>query len=194
MIGSSKDPEDAVVRADQRLIQRIVAGDADAFEDLYDRYSTRAYRVARSVCRDDGRAEEAVQEAFLSIWRAGSSYRPAVGTVASWLLTVVRNRAIDHSRRNGRHAAHRADADLLDTKRAPGDVAAAAVANADAPGLRALLTQLPDAQQEVIVLAFYGQLTHTEIAGHLNLPPGTVKGRMRLGLQKLRADIEQAVA
>ena len=186
--------EDAVARDDLQLMERIVTGDDEAFVKLYDRYGARAYRVARSVCRDDGRAEDSVQEAFISLWRSPASYQPARGTVASWLLVVVRNRAIDLSRRHGKEADHRADPDLLDTRHAAGDVAAEAVASADAPHLRALLARLPDAQQEVIVLAYYGQLTHAEIADRLELPPGTVKGRMRLGLQKLRRDIDQAVA
>jgi RNA polymerase sigma-70 factor, ECF subfamily len=194
MTAVSGGREDAVARDDRQLIERISCGDGEAFGDLYDRYCARAYRIARRVCHDDGRTEDAVQEAFLSIWHTCDSYRPAVGTVATWLLAVVRNRAVDLSRRNARHTAHRADPDLLDSRRAAGDVAAEAVTNADASRLHALLAQLPDAQQEVIVLAFYGQLTHTEIADHLELPPGTVKGRMRLGLQKLRADIDQAVA
>lgn len=177
---------------DRLLIERISSGDEAAFGELYDRYCARAHRVARSVCRDEGRADDAVQEAFLSVWRTVDSFRPAFGTVASWLLVVVRNRAVDLSRRNARHTDHRASADLLETRRAAGDVAAEAMANADAPRLRALLAKLPDAQQEVIVLAFYGELSHTEIAARLGLHQGTVKGRMRLGLQKLRADIDRA--
>lgn len=194
MTASPAGHEDPIVRDDRRLIERIAAGNADALGDLYDRYCARAYRVARSVCRDDGRAEDAVQEAFLSVWRTSGAYRPQMGTVAAWLLSVVRNRAIDLSRRNGRHADRRTGADLLDAKPAAIDVAAEAVASADAPRLRALLEQIPEAQREVIVLAFYGHLTHLEIADHLDLPPGTVKGRMRLGLQKLRLDIEEAIA
>jgi RNA polymerase sigma-70 factor, ECF subfamily len=185
--------EDAVAREDRRLVEHI-ATDKDAFAQLYDRYSARAYRVARSVCRDDGRAEDAVQEAFLSVWRTHESYRPALGTVAAWLMVVVRRRAIDTSRRNRKHADHRADADQLDARPAAGGVADQAETNDEAPRLRARLAHLPEAQQEVIVLAFYGELTHAEIADHLQLPPGTVKGRMRLGLEKLRADIDQAVA
>ena len=187
-------PKNAVEPDDRRLIERIKRGDDAAFAKLYDRYAARAYRVALAVCHDDGRAEDAVQEAFTSVWRRPDSYRPALGSVASWLLVIARNRAIDLSRRNGKHTDRCAGPDQLDTRQATGDVAAEAVANADAPRLRALLAQLPDTQQEVIVLSFYGELTHTEIARHLELPPGTVKGRMRLGLQRLRSDIDQAAA
>lgn len=189
---SSKDT--AVARADRRLIERMAAGDEAAMAELYDRYSERAYRVAHAVCRGNGLTEDAVQEAFLSVWRTSESYRPALGTVATWLLVTVRRRAIDRSRRDLKHTDHQAHPDLLDTARDPGDVAADALANVDAVRLRAQLAQLPMRQQEVIVLAFYGQLSHSEIADHLELPPGTVKGRMRLGLQKLRTEIARSAA
>lgn len=194
MIHIQDTPQEATARDDRRLVELMVRGRDDAVEALYDRYAVRAHRVARSVCRDERIAEDAVQEAFLSVWRGREAYRPEIGSFATWLLAIVRNRAIDLSRRNGRHADRRADAELLDEEHAAGDVATEAVANADAPRLRALLAELPDAQQEVIVLAYFGQLSHSEIAHLLNLPAGTVKGRMRLGLRKLRADIDQAVA
>jgi RNA polymerase sigma-70 factor (ECF subfamily) len=165
-----------------------------AFGVLYARYYERAYRVARSVCRDDGRAEEAVQEAFISIWRTRRTYEMQEGKVAAWVLTVARYRAIDVTRRNGLHAVHRASDDTLHAVRAPHCVVEQVVARAEASELRRLLARLPDVQREVIMLAFYGQLTHSEIAARLNLPAGTVKGRMRLGLQRLRGDIEHIVS
>lgn len=180
---------------DAALMTQIESGDTDAFEELYDRYGARAYRVARSVCRDHGRAEDAVQEAFASVWRGRAAYLPRRGTVAAWLLSVVRYRTIDVVRRDANHAKHRAGEDMIQSHRAPGEnMADCVVTRADAERLCALLQRLPDAQREVIVLAYYGELTHTEIAAELGLPTGTVKGRMRLGLQKLRADIEPVVA
>jgi RNA polymerase sigma-70 factor (ECF subfamily) len=182
-------------RDDTALMSQVVCGDADAFGELYDRYSARAYRVARSVCRDHGRAEDAVQEAFVSLWRSRADYLPLRGTVAAWLLSAVRNRAIDVIRRDANHTKHRAGEDLLLFTHAPGEsMADSLVARADAEHLHALLRRLPEVQREVIVLAYYGELTHAEIAVELDLPPGTVKGRMRLGLQKLRADIEPVIA
>ncbi len=174
---------------DARLMERVQAGRVDAFEELYYRYGDRAYRIARSICFDAGRAEDAVQEAFLSVWRSRAKYRSQRGTVAAWLLSVVRHRAIDEQRRNDRRAAQRADDEQLDDHPAGDDVAHRVVERAEARRLHKLLARLPDAQQEVITLAFYGQLTHTEIGEQLGLPPGTVKGRMRLGLHKLRNDI-----
>ena len=107
------------------------------------------------------------------------------------MLTAARNRAIDVARRNGPHVVGGADDDRLEDVPAAGAIAGQVVANDQAGDLLSALAKLPDAQQEVITLAFYGQLTHTEIAAHLNLPPGTVKGRMRLALDRLRRDIAQ---
>ena len=166
----------------------------ESFVDLYDRYCERAYRVARVVCRDDGRAEEAVQDGFLSVWNSRTDYRPEQGSVAAWLLTVVRYRAIDIARSNDRHASRRASDDQLERRSSVEEPFKTAVKRDDAQRLQASLAMLPDAQAEVITLAYYGQLTHTEIAAHLGLPAGTVKGRMRLGLQKLKADITQVPA
>jgi RNA polymerase sigma-70 factor, ECF subfamily len=179
---------------DAALMKQIESGDADAFGELYDRYGNRAYRIARSVCRDHGRAEDAVQEAFVSVWRSRSPYVPQRGTVATWLLTGVRYRAIDIIRRDANHARHRAGEDALALRQAPGEsVVDGVVSRADDTDLHGLLQRLPDAQRKVILLAYYGELTHREIAAELGLPAGTVKGRMRLGLQKLRADLEPAL-
>jgi RNA polymerase sigma-70 factor (ECF subfamily) len=180
--------------SDDDVMACVQAGSVVAFGVLYDRYCDQAYRIAWSVCRDDGRAEEAVQEAFGSIWKTRATYEPQIGKVAPWVLTVARYRAIDIARSNGRHVANRASDDVLHTIRAPDSIADEVVAGAQARDLLRLLAELPDAQQEVITLAFYGQLTHSEIAAHLGLPAGTVKGRMRLGLQRLRGDIQRAAS
>jgi len=178
---------------DDQVMADVKAGSRAAFGVLYARYYERAFRVARSVCRDDGRAEEAVQETFISIWKTRMTYEMQAGKVAPWVLTVARYRAIDVTRRNGLHAVHRASDDNLLAVRAPNCVVEQVVARAQARELRRLLARLPDVQREVIMLAFYGQLTHSEIAATLGLPAGTVKGRMRLGLQRLRGDIDRSV-
>ena len=184
----------ALAAADEgELIQQVALGSTGSFEELYERYHGRAYRLARSVCGDDGRAEEAVQEAFVSIWRSAATYEMSRGAVAGWLLTVVHRRALDVVRNNMRHVNRRADADGVELHAVSG-VADRVVDRDDATRLSDRLVRLPDAQREVIALAFYGQLTHTEIATQLQLPEGTVKGRMRLGLQKLRMDIERVAA
>ena len=124
-----------------------------------------------------------MQEAFVSIWSGRTSYTTARGTVAGWLLTVVRHRAVDVARSTGRHADHGADLEQADGHQAPVDICAAVTERDAADRLGALLAALPDEQREVIALAYYGQLTHSEIAIQLSLPPGTVKDRMRLGLE-----------
>jgi RNA polymerase sigma-70 factor (ECF subfamily) len=179
-------------QTDKALMLRIRDNDPDAFSELYDRYARLALRVAASVCRDAGHAEQAVQEGFLSIWRSRAGYRPGSGSVKGWALSVVRNRAIDAVRREA--AASRVpvvdfDASVSDSgSPSPQD---AVVARSEADALRASMARLPDTQAEVITLAFFGGLTHSEIAEQLSLPPGTVKGRMRLGMHKLRSDMEQ---
>jgi RNA polymerase sigma-70 factor, ECF subfamily len=180
------------VVSDEALMGEVQAGSTSAFEALYDRFSVRAYRVARAVCRNDGRAAEAVQEAFISIWRSHTSYDPSRGTPAAWILAMTRYRAIDVVRRNRPHAAHRASDDTLAAVPGPDDVAGQAAARDRADDLRMLLIALPEPQREVITLAYYGELSHSEIATHLDLPAGTVKGRMRLGLARLRDAMEQA--
>jgi RNA polymerase sigma-70 factor, ECF subfamily len=180
--------------ADEELVSLLDNGSVAAFELLYDRYSTRAYRVAWSVCHDQGLAEDAVQEAFLSIWRTHGCYDSQRGSVVTWLLSTVRYRAIDLVRRDYRHASRRWDEHTLATHAEPEALADRVAQGDQAEGLRALLTKLPEPQREVITLAFYGELTHSEIALALGLPAGTVKGRMRLGLHKLRDALDGAAA
>jgi RNA polymerase sigma-70 factor (ECF subfamily) len=184
-----------VTRDDALLVGEIASGSVGGLEELYRRYGPRALRVAWAVCHDEGRAEEAVQDAFSSVWRSrAAAYRSQRGTVAAWLMAVVRYRALDAERRNVKHAAHRAEETTIALLPVPGDLGEQQAARTDAAWLHSVLGRLPYLQREVIALAFYGQLTHAEIATHLELPSGTVKGRMRLGLQKLRADIEKVEA
>jgi len=183
-----------VTESDNDLMEEIKAGSQEAFARLYGRYCDRAYRVARAVSVDDARAEESVQEGFLAVWRSRDTYRPDHATAGPWLLTVIRHRAIDVGRRNATNRSQPVDDDVLEGRASGEDVAGDAAVRADARDIRAFLTHLPEAQREVIVLAFYGQLTHMEIAGQLGVPVGTVKGRMRLGLHKLREQMDRSVA
>lgn len=185
---------DLAIVSDDQVMASVKAGSVAAFGVLYDRYCDRAYRVAWSVCRDDGRTQEAVQEAFISIWKTRMTYEPQQGNVASWVLTVTRHRAIDIARGNDPHAAHRAGEESLNAVRAPASIDEQVVARAQARDVLSLLATLPDTQREVITLGAYGQLTHSEIAAHLGLAPGTVKGRMRLGLQRLRDEMQRVVS
>lgn len=177
---------------DDQLMAGMQAGDATAFKVLYDRFDRRAFGLALSFCRDRIQAEEAVQDAFLAVWRSRALYQPDRGPVAAWLLTIVRHRAIDVVRRSAGHAHRRADEQLPEQVASTGDPAERAGAQDDACRLHGLLARMPVAQREVVALAYFGQLTHSEIAARLGVPAGTVKGRMRLALGKLRAELESA--
>jgi RNA polymerase sigma-70 factor (ECF subfamily) len=173
---------------DEELMAKVARDDVSAFEALYDRHAARALRVARRLCSDRELANEAVQDAFLSIWRGRSRYNPAHGSFASWSMTVVRNRAIDLIRKEASGVSRTAlDDDLLATL-ADGTAGTADLANrrAQVELVRERLDELPDAQREALVLSFYGGLSHGQIAQRLSLPVGTVKGRMRLALAKMR--------
>lgn len=179
-------------RDDAQLVAEIASGSVGGLEALYRRYGPRALRVAWAVCREEGRAEEAVQDAFSSVWRSrAGAYCSQRGTVAAWLMAVVRYRALDAERRNVKHATHRAEEAMIALQPAAGEQQAA---RTDPAALQAVLKRLPYLQREVITLAFYGQLTHAEIATELQLPAGTVKGRMRLGLHRLHAGIAKDIA
>lgn len=181
-----------ICESDEQLMGRVQADDIRAFEQLYDRHAMRALRVARSVCRDSGRAEDAVQEGFLSVWRGRMTYRSSY-SFRSWAMQIVRNRAIDASRGESCRppVAEQRD-DEVDP--ACASVAEQVLARSEAEALRATLQHLPGAQAEVITLAYFGQMTHSEIARRLALPAGTVKSRMRLGLHKLRDEMQAAAS
>ena len=168
---------------DEELASLVKEGDVRAFELLYDRYSARALRVARAITGDRALAEEAVQEAFVSIWRRAGRYDPRSGTFPAWALSVVRYRAIDLVRSRRSHAPEDALDALMDDRV---DTEATVEQRLETTRIRRQLAQLPRPQRELIVLAFFGGLSHAELAAHLSLPLGTVKGRIRLALAKLR--------
>jgi RNA polymerase sigma-70 factor (ECF subfamily) len=163
-------PTNGSARSDEALMARVQSGDTGAVGELYDRHATRALRVARAICVDAGRAEDAMKDAFLAIWTDRARFDPAHGSFKAWSMSIVRNRAISSNRAaEARPSPHPAEA------------------HAEEPdAMLASLRELPEAQAEVIALALFGELSHSEIAALLELPSGTVKGRMRLGLEKLR--------
>jgi RNA polymerase sigma-70 factor (ECF subfamily) len=174
---------------DEALLARIRRGESEALGLLYDRHARVALAVAYRVLGEHGAAEDVVQEAFLAVWRRVDSFDSSRGTVRSWLLTIVRNGAVD--RRRGRHARVLQDAALDDVAfrlATSGEETFEAVATSvEAERVRDALSLLPPDQREAIELAYFGGLTHHEIAERTGAPLGTVKGRMRLGLHKLRA-------
>ncbi|HST56473.1 MAG TPA: RNA polymerase sigma factor [Solirubrobacteraceae bacterium] len=177
-------------------MRRTQAHDAQAFALLYARHRGRALRVAHATCHDPDRAQEAVQEAFMSMWAKRATYRPALGEASSgalqrWMMTIVHHRTVDLARRNGRVEYRRAEVEELDVlRRGLIELEDYAIGDLEAKDLRERMRRLPPDQREVIALAFWVGLSHTQIAELLSLPPGTVKGRIRLGLKKLRLAIE----
>ncbi len=179
--------------SDEDLMLRIQADDTPAFEELYHRHSARAFGLARFICGGSHRAEEAMQEGFVSVWRSRDSYDPVRGGAKTWVLAVIRNRSLDIMRQGGRDDRRLASEAQLEYLQAPESVAAAAEKRDKGGRLRASLRDLPPLQREVIALAYFGGLTHTEIASRLELPVGTVKGRMRLGLDRMRTRLAPVV-
>jgi RNA polymerase sigma-70 factor (ECF subfamily) len=165
-------------------------GDARAFEVVFDRHAGPAFSLAYRICGSRSRAEDVVQEAFLSLWRSGARYQRARGSVRSWVLSVVHNRAIDSLRRettaSGRDVA---DEEVAARLPAAERTEAEVERREDARRVRSALDELPSDQRQVIELAYFAGFTHSEIAAMLGLPSGTVKGRMRLGLSKMRISL-----
>jgi len=173
--------------ADEELMQVVLDGDVRAFEVVFDRHASAAFSLAYRMCGRRAAAEDIVQEAFLSLWRSGSGYDPRRGSVRSWVLSVVHNRAIDGMRRTGSKAGRDVPDDGIAERLPARDATDAEVLRRDdARQVRTALDELPTDQRRVIELAYFGGFTHSEIAEMLGLPPGTVKGRMRLGLNKMR--------
>jgi RNA polymerase sigma-70 factor (ECF subfamily) len=188
----SPPPDSLAALADHLLVERVVAMDADAFEVLYDRHLSSAYALAYRIVGSAGPATEVCQEAFLAVWRSARTFDAAVGSVRSWLLTIVRNRAIDHLRRATRTHEHEvADEALAERHPGPpsGETEAQALRRAEADVTRDLLAVLSPEQRRVIELSFYSGYSHSEIASMLDLPLGTVKARMNRGLAKLRSTL-----
>jgi RNA polymerase sigma-70 factor (ECF subfamily) len=176
---------------DGALIAAVAAGDVAALDLLYRRHRSLALGVACKLLRDRAAAEDVVHDAFLSVWRAAASFQPGRGSPRAWLLTIVRNAAIDSLRArelSQRPRTTRARLQLhapLDE-----DIGATVAMAAEARRLGAALTALPPEQRSAIELAFFAGLTHDQIATHTGVPLGTVKGRVRLGLRRLRHDLQ----
>jgi RNA polymerase sigma-70 factor (ECF subfamily) len=182
--------------ADEDLMTLVDRKDPDAFEVFYDRHGGAAFSLAHRIVGDRSLAEDVTQEAFLSMWRSKARFDPARGSVRSWSLGIVRNRAIDALRRaSGNAPKLDLDDDLaLETQRSPELTDAEAIRRDTARHVRGALGELPREQSQVIELAYFGGFSHSEIANMLGEPLGTVKGRMRLGLEKVRASLAEALS
>jgi RNA polymerase sigma-70 factor (ECF subfamily) len=180
---------------DEDLMELVRDGDTSAFELIFDRHGGVAFSLAYRMCGRRALAEDIVQEAFLSLWRTGARYDRTRGSVRSWVLSAVHNRAIDAFRRESiREGKTVADDGLTERMESPSHTADEVVRRDEAGRVREALDSLPSDQRRVIELAYFGGFSHSEIAELLSLPAGTVKGRMRLGLAKLRISIGDHVA
>ncbi len=182
--------------ADEELMPWIAKKDAEAFEVFYDRHGGAAYSLAYRILGDRTAAEDCIQEAFISIWRSGARFDRTRGSVRSWTLSIVRNRAIDALRSKAAKAPKLTfdDDAILEARPAAEHTEAEAIEHETADEVRDALAQLPAEQSKVIQLAYFGGFSQSEIAGMLNVPLGTVKGRMRLGLEKIRGELAEGMA
>ena len=184
-------PTDIRNLADEEVMQLVQRGRPNAFELLYDRHGGAAFSLAYRMVGSRAAAEDVTQEAFLSIWRSRLRYEPARGSVRTWVLGIVHNRAIDALRRNVVQERGRADFEGVEEQReAPERTEVEVARRQEATSVRSAIGELPDEQSRVIELAYFGGFSHTEIAEMLGTPVGTVKGRMRLGLEKLSRSLE----
>ena len=174
--------------SDEQLLEAVAGGDERALGVLYDRFGRVAYGVALQVLRDRALAEDAVQEAFLAIWRSAERYRLERAKPSTWILTLVHRRAVDLVRREDRRRAEPLDDP---PEAAGGEVPEEAGLRERRAAVQAALGRLPDDQRQALELAYYGGLTQSELAERLGVPLGTVKSRMFAGLTRLRELVPQ---
>jgi RNA polymerase sigma-70 factor (ECF subfamily) len=173
---------DAAETSDETLLAGVASGDKAALGRLYDRFGRVAYGLALRVLRDERLAEDAVQEAFVAVWRQAASFRPERARAQTWVLTLVHRRAVDLVRREERR---RADP-LGPEEPATGSAAEAAELRTRREAVQRALASLPEEQRRPIELAYYGGFTQSELAERLGEPLGTIKSRMFTGLKRLR--------
>ena len=178
-------------QADDEIISALARQELDALEVLYDRYGKVAFSLAYRILGDRGAAEDGVQDAFLSVWRQAKSYRRDRGSPKTWLMVIVRNRAIDKLRSHASAGPTVAIDDVPeDVVEMPG-VWQQVWSGMRGASVRDALNRLPVEQKKSIELAYFSGYSQSEIAELMGVPLGTVKGRMRIGLQKLKAMLEQ---
>jgi len=183
-VSNEQQPEDAI------LILKVAEGDREAFLALYDRYSAKVYGLALRVLGDPMTAEEVTQDAFLRLWTRADTYNPDRGRLSSWLLTITRRLAIDHFRLEGRRPpAWNPSNPESALERIPDPASQSEESRWGS--MKFALINLPQEQRSVIELAFYHGMSHSQIAEYQSTPLGTVKTRIRLGMEKLRREWEQ---
>jgi RNA polymerase sigma-70 factor (ECF subfamily) len=201
--GTGGDPDREIPRPDVRpsgdaedtaLVAAIANGDASALDQLYVRYRRVTFAAAYAVAQEPSASDDIVHDAFLKVWRSAATFSPGHGSVRSWLQAIVRNVAIDHLRAR-RKTLPASTLDHLELSPlgdgSQEDIATTVARAADARLLHSALGALPPAQRQAVELAFFGGLSHGEIAARTGTPLGTVKGRVRLGLRRLRHDLRE---
>jgi RNA polymerase sigma-70 factor (ECF subfamily) len=169
--------------SDEQVLEAVGRGDDDALGVLYDRFGRPAYRLAFRILRDSALAEDAVQEAFLAVWRSADAYKRERAKPSTWILTVVHRRAVDLVRRE---QSRRGEPLEVAPEPTSGPADEDAVLRDRRAAVQAALTELPGEQRQALELAYYGGLTQSELAERLGVPLGTVKSRMFAGLGRLR--------
>ena len=180
-----------------QLILDIGSGDERALEVVYDRYAQRIYSLAMSMLKDDGLAEDALQEVFANIWQKASSYRPEMSAPGTWIMSVAHHKIVDFYRARRRVSDRTAEPEPETLLRIPDhriSVEQEVERGFDAQLVRAALMELPEQQRQPLYLSAWHGYSQSEIARMLDIPLGTVKTRMRLGMQKLKAALEAHVA
>jgi RNA polymerase sigma-70 factor (ECF subfamily) len=181
-----------VAATDEELVGRLASGsDEAALSELYDRYQGAMYGLAMRITNDAGLAQDAVQEAFVGVWRNAARYAEGRASVRTWMLSIAHHRAIDMLRRRRATSPLPEVDDALNESLTAPDVWPEVARAADAAAVRAAIATLPDAQREAIELAYFSGLTQVEIADRVAVPLGTVKSRVRLGLGALRRALEE---
>ena len=174
--------------SDEALVALVARSDESALAELYDRVGGSAYGLAYRVLRDEALAEDAVQEAFLGLWRGAGSFIPERAKASTWILTLVHRRAVDLVRREQRRRAEPIEGA---PEPAVGSAEEAAWLRLDRERVQDALAQLPDQQREAIELAYYGGYTQSELSERLGQPLGTIKSRMFSGLTRLRELLDE---
>lgn len=175
-----------LILADEDLISLVEAADAEAFATLYDRHSRAAFSLAYRMMGERQASEDLAQDAFLKVWRSASSYRAERGSVRTWILSIVHNRGIDQIRSQASRRRTQEEIEASAPRSQPSEAFAETWRNSQREQVREALGTLPPEQLKILELAYFSGYTHMEISNLLDLPLGTVKGRMRLGLKKIR--------
>jgi len=175
-----------LLSADEDLISLAASGDAQAFATLYDRHARSAYSLAYRMMGEKQAAEDLLQDAFLKVWRSAEGYRAERGSVRTWILSIAHNRAIDQLRSMASRRRTQQKVEAEAPRSQPSEAFSETWRNSQGEQVREALGTLPAEQLKVLELAYFSGYTHLEISELLGVPLGTVKGRMRLGLKKIR--------